>query len=408
MHLTTKRVELLKKRPGRHSDGAGLYLQVFSPNSASWFLRYQRHGRERWLGLGSAAVFTLAQARGRALRARMLLADGIDPLDQKRAALHQEKLKAAKARTFADVAQEYFNAHESSWTNAAHRRQFTATMRDYVNPVIGSLPVAAVDEPMVLGVLRPIRRDKTTTAKRIRNRIASVIDYASAAGYRSGSNPARWEGHLEHLLPQPEKIAAVKHHAALPYSEVGGFMARLRATSGVAARALEFLILTAARRGEVIGARWNEIDWEGKVWTVPAERMKTGQQHRVPLAPDAMKLLADLPREADNPHIFVGSRTGSAIGVNAMYHACLTLDKSVTVHGFRSTFRDWAAERTNYANHVVEMALAHSIGSAVEASYRRGDLLDQRRQLMLAWAKYCDTPSHTKAGDVVPIRSAPR
>ena len=399
MALTTKKVAALRQRPGRYLDQHGLVLQVFSPTSASWLLRYQRAGRERWLGLGPLHTFGLMEARDRARRARALLADGIDPLEQKRA-------EAAKNVTFAVCAQQYFDAHEGSWTNRKYRQQFLATLQEYAYPTLGGLPVAAIDEALVLAVLRPIWRTKTVTAKRVRNRIAAVLDYASASKLRTGTNPARWEGHLEYLLPQPEKIATVKHLAALPYAEIAGFMAALRAAKGVAARALEFTILTAARTTEAIGARWEEFDLEAKTWTIPAARMKMKEKHRVPLSPRAVALLSALFTEADNPHVFIGPNPGSAISSIAMYRVLRRLNPTVTVHGFRSTFSDWAHETTSYPNHVIELSLAHTVGNAVERAYRRGDLFDKRRKLMAAWAQYCSTV--IPEGAVVPLRRGAR
>jgi integrase len=402
MKLTTKKVAKLLQRQGRHHDGDGLYLQVVVAGRGSWLLRYERDGRERAMGLGSVADFTLAEARQRARSARQLLADGIDPLDQRREDRARKVLEAARAVTFKQVADEYFAAHAGEWANPKHRMAFTSSMRDYVYPVIGSLPVQAVDEPVILKILSPIWAEKTVTAKRTRNRIAAVLDFAAAAKYRTGTNPARWEGHLEHLLAAPDKIAPRQHHPALPYTEVASFVAQIRAVEGTAARALEFLILTAARTGEVVGAVWDEIDFDAKTWTVPAARMKGRREHRVPLSDRAVDLLRALPREAGNSFVFIGNTAGSSITGNGMYYALRALRSGVVVHGFRSTFRTWADEQTSYPHHVVEQALAHSVGSAVERAYRRGDLFEKRQKLMQAWAKYCSTP--VKAGEVVPLR----
>jgi integrase len=276
-------------------------------------------------------------------------------------------------------------------------------MRDYVYPLMGALSVAAIDESLVLKVLNPIWKTKNVTAKRVRNRIASVLDYAAAARYRSGTNPARWEGNLEFLLPKPERIVTVQHHAALPYAEISSFMAALRASpSSAGTLALEFLILTAARTGEVTGATWSEMDLQNRIWTIPAERMKAGREHRVPLSARAMELLSALPREVDNPHVFIGGRAGSAIGDLAMHRALRRIRDDVVVHGFRSTFSTWAHESTAFPAHVIEQSLAHAVGNAVERAYRRGDLFDKRRRLMAEWAKFCSaTPA---AGEVVTLR----
>jgi integrase len=402
MNLTAKRIAKLLKRPGRHGDGFGLYLQVMTPGRGSWLLRYERNGRERAMGLGSTADFTLAEARQRARAARQQLADGIDPLEQRREERACKALEAARAVTFKDCAAQYFAAHADGWGNAKHRAQFMSTLRTYAFPVIGALPVQAINEPMVLKILSPIWKEKTTTAKRVRNRIAAVLDWAAAAKFRTGTNPARWEGHLEHLLAAPDKIANRRHHPALPYGEIASFLAQLCKVEGVPARALEFLILVAGRSAEVVGAVWDEIDFETKTWTVPGKRMKAGREHRVPLSDRALDLLRALPREAGNDAVFIGARAGSSIGTNAMYHTLRRLRDDVDVHGFRSTFRTWADEQTAYPHHVVEQALAHSVGSAVERAYRRGDLFKKRQKLMEAWAKFCSMP--VKAGALVPLR----
>jgi integrase len=397
MALTVKRIAKLTSRR-RYLDSDGLYLQVLSPSNRSWLLRYEFRGKKRWMGLGSLATFSLEEARARARKARQLLADGIDPLEVRKAERNRQILEAARNKTFATVAQEYYETHEASWSNRKHRQQFLNTLRDYAFPILGALPVADIDEPVILSVLRPIWATKTITAKRVRNRIASVLDFAAAAKYRTGTNPARWEGHLEHLLAAPDKIAAVNHLAALPYTEIAAFLSELRELPGVPARALEFAILTAARTNEVIGARWSEI--ENSTWIISAARMKSEREHRVPLSTRALNLLSALPREGE--FIFVGPKAGTAIGALAMLRVLRRLRSDVTVHGFRSTFRDWAAEQTAFANHVVEMALAHAIGDKVEAAYRRGDLLDRRRQLMEQWASYCAQPQ--RAGEVVSLR----
>jgi len=396
MALTIKRIAKLRQQRGRYLDEHGLVLQVFSPQSASWFLRYQRHGRERYLGLGPLHAFGLLEARERARRARGLLADGIDPLEKKR-------VEAARNITLAACAELYYAAHHASWSNAKYARQWLTVLRDYAFPRIGQFPVAEIDETAVLSVLKPLWHNKTITAKRVRHRIEKILDYAIAAKYRSGDNPARWSI-LKHLLAQPEKIARRRHLAALPYAEMPAFMARLRNMDRVDARALEFAVLTAARTGEVIGARWVEIDWETQTWTVPAARMKARKEHRVPLSPRAVALLRELYTEDDNAFVFVGARAGRPIGAVAMLRVMRELDPTATVHGCRSAFSDWAHETTSYPNHVIEQALAHAVGTAVERAYRRGDLFDKRRKLMQAWARYCSQP--TAAAAVLPLRRA--
>jgi integrase len=405
MGLTTKRITRLRKRPGRYHDGHGLYLQVLSPNSASWILRYVRQGKERMLGLGPLRLVGLKEVRIRAREEqRKLKLDGIDPVEDRKAKKAERALAAAKSMTFKECAEAYHAQHEGKWKNAKHAAQFLSTLRTYAFPVLGTLPVASIDTPLVLKVVEPIWPDKTETASRVRGRIESVLDWATVRGYRSGDNPARWKGHLDQVLPARGTIAKVEHHAALTYAELPGFMAELRQREGVAARALEFTILTAARTGEVIGAQWSELDLAAKCWTVPAGRMKASREHRVPLSIRAVELLGEVFREDDNEFIFIGSQRGGGLSNMSLAAVLKRMKRDVTVHGFRSTFRDWAAERTNFANHVVEMALAHVIGDKVEASYRRGDLFDKRRKLMEAWAVYCSRP--VAEGAVVPLRRA--
>jgi integrase len=402
MALTTKRVAKLTEA-GRYGDGHGLYLQVTPAGVRSWLLRYERAGRERWMGLGPLHTFALEEARARARAARQQLADGIDPLDARKAERAGRALEAAKAMTFADAARQYFDQHEGKWKNRKHRAQFLATLRDYALPVLGGLPVAAIDTGLVLKCIEPIWQSKTETASRVRGRIEAILDWATVRGYRAGDNPARWKGHLGEVLPARRQIAKVQHHRALPFADVPGFVSDLQAREGMGARALEFAILTASRTGEIIGARWSEIDLDRKLWTVPAERMKGGREHRVPLSDRAIALLRALPREAD--FVFAGERRGTAIASTAMSNLLGRMGRlDITVHGFRSTFRDWAAETTGYPNHVVEMALAHMIGDKVEASYRRGDLFSKRSRLMADWAKYCMMKPADTAGNVTPMR----
>jgi integrase len=403
MALTTKRVAKLTEA-GRYGDGHGLYLQVTPAGVRSWLLRYERAGRERWMGLGPLHTFTLDEARARARQARQQLADGIDPLDARKAERAERALDAAKAMTFADAARQYFDQHEGKWKNRKHRAQFLATLRDYALPVLGRLPVAAIDTGLVLRCIEPIWQSKTETASRVRGRIEAILDWATVRGYRAGDNPARWNGHLGEVLPARGQIKKIQHHPALPFAEVPHFITQLAGREGMGARALEFLILTAARSGEASGAKWSEIDLEAKAWTVPASRMKGGREHRVPLSDRALEILRALPREAD--FVFAGERRGTAVAGTAMANLLGRMGRrDVTVHGFRSAFRDWAAETTGYPNHVIEMALAHAIGDKVEASYRRGDLLAKRARLMADWAKYCITRPADAAGSVVPIRA---
>ena len=412
--LSARKVATLKK-PGRYGDGHGLVLQITPAGVKSWLLRYQVAGRERWFGLGPIHTVSLAEARERARRARLQLLDGIDPIDARRAERKERALAAAKALTFEEAALAYFNQHSPKWGNAKHRQQFQHTMRDYVLPHIGRLSVADIDTGHVLAILEqhhPKYPDQmlweaiTETASRVRGRIELVLDWATVRGHRTGENPARWKGHLAHLLPARSEIQKTVHLRAIPIDDLPTFMVALREREGVAAQALEFLIMTAARTGEVIGATWDEIDLDKKTWTISADRMKAGKEHRVPLSDRAVEALQDLPTEEGNPFVFIGAQKGSPLSNMAMSSVLRRMGRTdVTVHGMRSTFRDWAAERTACDNHVVEMALAHAIGNQVEAAYRRGDLFDKRRRLMRDWANFVDSEPKPTSAEIVPIRA---
>jgi integrase len=393
------------KTPGRHAVGFGCYLQISGENGRSWVFRYERDGRGRHIGLGPVRETTLSQARDKALQYRRMLRDeGIDPLESRAAIRAKASVEAAKGITFEECADRYIAAHEATWKSATHRKQWRTTLAAYVYPIVGTISVSAIDTALISKVLEPIWTAKPETAGRVRGRVESVLDWAKARGYRDGENPARWRGHLENLLPNRHKVRAVKHHAALPYAEIPAFLAKLRTRDGIAARALEFLILTAVRTGEVLGARWNEFS--GDVWTIPAERMKAGRDHRVPLSKRAVAILAALPR--DGEFVFPGRSPGGPLNVAAMLRVIGRMKQSgITTHGFRSTFRDWAAETTGYPNHVLEMALAHAVSNQVEAAYRRGDLFEKRKRLMAEWASYCNSPL-VVSGAVVPLRGGKR
>jgi integrase len=399
--LTALKVER-SKAPGMYGDGGGLYLQVTSAGARSWIFRYRLNGYlsktgkplSREMGLGSLVVMSLADARDRAAECRRLLNDGVDPLEAKRATRTQAALDAAKALTFSKAAENYIAAHRAGWRNAKHAAQWTTTLATYVNPVFGDLPVQTIDVALVMKVIEPLWKRAPETASRTRGRIEAVLDWAKVRGYRTGENPARWRGHLDHLLPKRSKVQKVAHLAALPYIEIGAFMAELREHDAIAARALEFAILTAARTGEVLGARWGEIDLQAKLWIVPADRMKSGRQHRIPLSDPALAILASLPHNSE----FVFQ-----LGDDAMRRMLVRMGRGeITAHGFRSSFRDWVAERTNFPREIAEAALAHVVGDKVEAAYRRSDLFDKRRKLMQAWGDYCAVPSHPR-GEVVPL-----
>jgi integrase len=397
--LSALKVTQAAKRPGMHCDGGGLYLQV-TKSGASWIYRYMLNGRSREMGLGPLALYGLSEARAFAQDARRLRHQGIDPIEARRDARVQTRLDDAKAVTFQDCAERYIASHCVGWRHAKHTEQWESSLRRFTFEAIGALPVRAIDTALVLKVLEPIWATKPETASRVRGRIESILDWAKARSYRTGENPARWKGHLKNLLPPRSKVRRVENYAALPYTKLPGHMVELRAQDSIDARALEFTILTAARVSEALGARWSEIS--GDVWTVPAERMKSGKPHRVPLSRRAMDLLEALPQNGNL--IFPGPKFGRALHINAPRKLLIGMGHRVTVHGFRSTFRDWAAECTNYPDHVVEQALAHTIGGAVERAYRRTDLFEKRRRLMDAWATFCTTAPLQETNNVAPMR----
>lgn len=390
------------KAPGYYGDGGGLWLQISKLGGKSWVFRFTQHGKTREMGLGPVHTVSLSQARVKASEFRAVVADGRDPIAERKAQQQHARLSAANAKTFDECATAYIEAHRAGWKNEKHGKQWSATLDAYASPVIGKLPASAVDTGLVLRILEPIWQEKTETASRLRGRIESVLDWATVRGYRAGENPARWKGHLDKLLPARSKVQKVQHHAALPYVEIGAFMAELRKREGVSARALEFSILTVARSGEVRGAMWAEFDLEGRVWTVPAERMKAGKEHRVPLSKEAVALLKALPRLEDCEYVFPAPKGGklSDMALTAVLRRMERAD--LTQHGFRSTFRDWAGETTAYPREVIEHALAHQLKDKAEAAYQRGDLLAKRARLMADWAKYCGL-TKAAAGSVVAI-----
>jgi integrase len=401
--LSAQRVRTLKK-PGLYADGGGLYLHVTASGAKSWIFRWSRDRRSRDMGLGTAGDkdVTLAEARDLAANARRLVRGGDDPIEARKAERLQKRLDAAKGMTFRQCAEAYVTAHWNGWRNARHAKQWPSTLEDYAHPVFGELPVQAVDVGLVMKALEPIWTAKPETASRVRGRIESILDWATARGYRQGENPARWRGHLENLLPKKSRVRRVEHYAALPYDEITSFMACLRQEDGVAARALEFAILTAARTGEVRGARWSEIDFKDREWRVPRERTKAQREHRVPLSAQALAILEEMAAIRTSEFVFSGQR--GAIGATAMIDVLRRLRPGLTVHGFRSSFSDWCAEKTNFAAEVRELALAHAVSNKVEAAYRRGDQFQKRRQLADAWARYCTAPTATAA--VVPLNAA--
>lgn len=394
-----------KKKPGYYGDGNGLWLQVSKLGSKSWVFRYTLAGKRREKGLGPTHALSLAEARVRARECRNLLLEGKDPIEVRNASKVAKALEDAKKMTFDQCAAAYIAAHRSGWKNAKHASQWESTLATYASPIIGSLPVALVDTALVVKVLSPIWADKTETATRLRGRIESILGWATVSNYRQGDNPARWRGHLDNLLAAPKKTQKTVHHPALPWQEVGAFMADLRGQAGIAARAVELAILTACRSGEVRLAPWTEIDLEKARWTIPAERMKGGREHRVPLSAAALALLKSMPRMGDL--VFPGMKPGKPLSDMSLTAVLKRMNRGdITVHGFRSTFRDWASESVANAfpREVCEHALAHSLPDKVEAAYRRGDQLDKRILLMRAWADYCGkVPT---VATVTPIRGA--
>jgi len=390
-----------KRRAGKYHDGGGLHLKVQINTSGSitksWLFRFYRGGREVWMGLGAIYDVSLADARAKARKCRDLLGEGKNPLLERNRDRMEARLAEARSVTFEDCAEAFLASHEAGWRNDKHRGQWRNTLETYAYPVIGKLPVAEIDVALVRRILDPIWYTKTETATRVRQRVEKVLDYASASQYRAGENPARWQGNLKELLPAAAKLKKVRNHPALPYAQIHSFVNVLRDQEGTAARALEFTILTAARTNEVIGARWSEIDFENALWTIPGDRMKAGKSHTVPLPPRGIAILKYL-NDQDPKWVFPGLKDGNPLSNMAMLTLLKRMKRTeLTVHGFRSTFRDWAAESTTYPAEVCEMALAHRISDTAEAAYRRGDLLEKRRRLMRDWQRFIETAPGTKS-----------
>jgi integrase len=387
LHRLTDRKASSLSKPGRYADGGGLYLVITPSGTRNWAFLFTQNGKRREMGLGAAGAgnMSLRQARIEAEKVRSWVRDGHDPITRRDA----ERNVSSQVRTFGDEADAYIAARQSEWRNAKHRAQWQMTMQTYAGP-LRQLPVEAIDTDHVLGVLKPIWGAKPETASRVRNRIELILDAARARGHRSGENPARWRGHLDKLLPRRRQLSR-GHFAAMPIDDLPAFMVQLQASKGISARALEFLILTTARTSEVLEARWSEIDWQAAIWTVPAERMKAGRPHRVPLTDDALAVLQQLRplRDAEDGFVFPGARRGRPMSNMAMSKLLKRMDDGAfTVHGFRSVFRDWVSEKTDFQTELAELALAHTIRNRVEAAYRRGDSLERRRALMQAWAEY--------------------
>jgi integrase len=400
--------DLRRSKPGLFGDGNGLWLQVTvakdgKRRNRSWVFRYTTGGRTTEMGLGSLDVVGLKEAREQAREYCALRLRGIDPLqhrDAQRAAVAAANMKSL---TFEAAAHAYIAAHRDEWRSQQHAQEWPRSLTQHVFPTLGSLPVSTIDTALVVKALGNVWQSAPETGARLRGRIAAILDWATVSGYRTGDNPARWSGHLEHLLAAPRK-RRIEHLAAMPWRDVPSFMQKLRGTDSVAARALEFAILTAARTGEVRGAVWNEVDLDSAVWSLPGERTKSGREHRVALSPRCMQILKEVrPLARQGQHVFPGIKGG--LGESAFLKLLKSLGHAdITVHGFRSSFRDWAGEATNFPREVCEAALAHATGDRVERAYRRGDLFQKRAALMQAWAAYCGKPPAD--GKVLPIRAA--
>ena len=402
--LTVLKVRQLKN-PGLYSDGGNLYLQVGKTGAKSWIYRYKAAGKQILMGLGPLHAVGVAEAREAARAYRNMQTVGIDPFDAKRRERAKRKLAAARSLTFDDCAHSYIEAHKAGWRDGGRSvRQWASSIATYVKPVFGVASVADVDTAAVLRVIEPIWTSKPETARRLRGRVERILDWATARGYRQGENPARWRGHLANLLPLRAKVAAIEHHVALPYRDLAAFTANLREDENIAAAALDFTILTAGRTGEVIGARWTEIDLEQRLWTVPAGRIKAGREHRVPLCDAAIRILEKMATVRQNDFVFPGNKGRGGLSHMAMLRVLQRMGRGdLTVHGFRSSFRDWVAEQTTFPSEAAEMALAHAVGDRVEAAYRRGDMFEVRRRLMQAWADFAGA---VELGQVVVLRAA--
>ncbi|SHM41404.1 tyrosine-type recombinase/integrase [Bradyrhizobium lablabi] len=395
--LAVKFTEKSDLEPGLYHDGGGLYLQVSDRKTKAWVYRFMMAGRARKMGLGDFDLVSLKDARKKRDAAYSLVIDGVDPIDDRQTRKAAQVAETAKALTFKECAEGYITAHRAGWKSAKHADQWAATLSTYAYPVIGKMQVQMIETAHVMKIIEPIWKDKTETASRVRGRIEKILDRAKALKLRSGENPAAWRGHLDQLLPAKSQVSPVENHPALPYAELPGFMAKLRAKEGVSARALEFTILTVARTGDTIGATRREINKAEKLWTVPAARVKgkkgaRKRDHVVPLTKQALAVLAEVPA-VDGVYVFPGGKEGAGLSNAAMSELLKGMGYSpdyATVHGFRSTFKDWCGDMTAYPNEMSEIAMAHTVDDKVEAAYRRSDMRERRRRMMADWASYCD------------------
>ena len=381
------------QKPGLYGDGNGVYLQVSKGGCKSWIFRFMLNNKSRAMGMGSIELVSLSEARLKAFECRKLLLDGVDPIESKRSLRNAQSLLDAKTLSFEQCAKSYIDSHKPSWKNAKHADQWANTLRTYANPIIGHLAIQDVNTALVMKVLEPIWYSKTETASRVRNRMELILSWATVRGFRVGDNPARWRGHLDKLLPRRTSIQKVKHFSAIPIEELSVFMEKLRGLQTIVARGLEFQILTACRTNEAMGARWSEINLQEGLWTIPASRMKAEREHRIPISERGLEILQAIKRTSNSAFVFPG-KNGGPLSSNAFLALIKkTLKYKLTAHGFRSTFSDWAAEKTGHSRETIEMALAHSVRDSTEAAYRRGDLLLKRRLLMTDWAKFCNSPT---------------
>ncbi len=391
--LSARKVETAPA--GKYEDGGGLRLVVSASGSRKWVFRYTLSGKRREMGLGSFPTVELSDARTKAAEYRALVAKGADPIKARR-------LEPERVPSFTSCAAQYIRAHRRGWKNAKHARQWVSTLKTYARPVVGNMQVNEIGSDDVLKILTPIWTAKTETAKRVQGRIENILDFAAARKYRDPINPARWRGHLDKLLPKPSRVRTVTHHPAMPYAELPDFMRALKENGSISAQALAFLILTATRTGEVLNAKWDEIDLDTGIWTIPAARMKARREHRAPLSEEAITVLSGLPRVTGNRHVFPGSRHGRPLSNMALLQLMRGLGYGVNgekgpyvPHGSRSSFRDWSGEVSSFPRDVAEMALAHVIENKVEAAYRRGDLFQKRAKMMQAWANYLFAPDNS-------------
>ncbi len=402
--LTDRSVKAQKKQ-GRYADGNGLYLQVSKSGSKSWLFRYMLDGRARQMGLGSVGTKTLSEAREDSLTYKRLLKEGIDPIQDRNNRIAKTKAANKDILTFKESTEEYLKAHSAAWKSVRHGEIWHSSVKRYAYPELGTMPISSIERSHIMRVLKPIWVKKTETAKKLRGRLEAILDWATVQDYRKGENPARWRGHLDKLLPKPSEVHTVQHFAALPYSEINNFMNKLREREALSALALRLISLTATRSGAVRGAKWSEFDLKNAIWTIPAERMKARKEHVIPLCNEALSIVLSLPHLAGSEYLFTGTRSGKPIS-DVVFKKLMERMKTtgITTHGFRSTFRDWAAEQTSFPREVIESALAHQLKDKTEAAYFRSNLLDKRRELMDKWGDYTLLPT-IETGEVINIKN---